>query len=924
MSSEFNPSAERGFANADILILGGTAAGVALALSAQHHGAKVLLAGSRPYLGEDICGDFLFWAGLERAPECLFGLDLFGDKSGPVRPMTVKLKLEQALVEANIPFLLNAPPAQALRNDNGDVSGCVLATRSGMLKIAARLVVDASTEGTFSRISGETVTPLPSGRRMVRHTTLCHGAGSDADGIRVLDRPTGFKGRIGERAYELSARIYELDVDFGKGTLRDLARVEAEVSDRCWVPGEYMRQERLVLVPEQPVPPMTGTIESLPVGNGLCRLTPAAAGSPMHERILRDPVRAIDTGDHLGPWIAKQAMQRDKPDLRSLEAESCILNLDTCDVLVLGGGTGGAPAAIAAGRKGADTLVVESGDQLGGVGTLGQIARYWFGNRVGFTAEIDASVAALETDERLRKNIGQWSVSAKSHWYEHNCREAGVTMIYRSLCAGVETHRGRVTGLQVATPYGFGLIGAKCVVDATGAADVAAAAGAPTREITGEHIAVQGTGLSAMEPGEDYKNSDHNFCDDTDVFDATAFLVSSKLKFRDHFDAGQLVDSRERRQIVGDMELGPSDFLSERRYPDTICVASSNFDSHGFTVHPVFMCQPPHKKRLWADVPFRALLPKGLERVLVTGLGVSAHRDALPVIRMQADVQNQGYAAGYAAAVSALTDTDLRALDLRAIQQHLEEIEILPDRALTDEDTFPVGDAALHHACTDGIRDLKGLAIIFNEPERALPVLREQFASACGAEDRLHLALILALLGDGSGKEILHETVRQSEWDDGWNFTGMGQFGMSLSPLDVSLIALGKTGDAGSWPTILAKTESLPVDPEFSHCRAVVEACEALYPRYPDSMVAAALAALLRSDGISGHAQQTLEAAQNAVTEDPCQTLPRNRALRELHLARGLYRCGDNNGLGERVLQEYTRDLRSHFARHAQAVLQLS
>ena len=38
-------------------------------------------------------------------------------------------------------------------------------------------------------------------------------------------------------------------------------------------------------------------------------------------------------------------------------------------------------------------------------------------------------------------------------------------------------------------------------------------------------------------------------------------------------------------------------------------------------------------------------------------------------------------------------------------------------------------------------------------------------------------------------------------------------------------------------------------------------------------------------------------------------------------LARALYRCGDQEGLGEKILRQYAQDLRGHLARHAQAVL---
>jgi hypothetical protein len=39
-------------------------------------------------------------------------------------------------------------------------------------------------------------------------------------------------------------------------------------------------------------------------------------------------------------------------------------------------------------------------------------------------------------------------------------------------------------------------------------------------------------------------------------------------------------------------------------------------------------------------------------------------------------------------------------------------------------------------------------------------------------------------------------------------------------------------------------------------------------------------------------------------------------------LARALYRCGDYDGVGRKILEAYTHDLRGHFARHAKAVLE--
>ena len=77
------------------------------------------------------------------------------------------------------------------------------------------------------------------------------------------------------------------------------------------------------------------------------------------------------------------------------------------------------------------------------------------------------------------------------------------------------------------------------------------------------------------------------------------------------------------------------------------------------------------------------------------GLGISAHRDAVPLIRMQPDIQNGGYAAGVAAAMAAADNRLLREIDLQDLQQHLVEIGNLPESVLTDQDSYPLPDEPL-------------------------------------------------------------------------------------------------------------------------------------------------------------------------------------------------------------------------------------
>jgi len=48
----------------------------------------------------------------------------------------------------------------------------------------------------------------------------------------------------------------------------------------------------------------------------------------------------------------------------------------------------------------------------------------------------------------------------------------------------------------------------------------------------------------------------------------------------------------------------------------------------------------------------------------------------------------------------------------------------------------------------------------------------------------------------------------------------------------------------------------------------------------------------------------------------------RSLPLREIIIARALYRLGDHKGRARRSLERFAQDVRGHFARHASAILQ--
>ena len=178
-----------------------------------------------------------------------------------------------------------------------------------------------------------------------------------------------------------------------------------------------------------------------------------------------------------------------------------------------------------------------------------------------------------------------------------------------------------------------------------------------------------------------------------------------------------------------------------------------------------------------------------------------------------------------------------------------------------------------------------------------------------------------AVLGDATGlPTLVAEVERTQDWDEGWNYRGMGQFGTALSRLDQLVVALGRTRDPGAIPAIVDKAKLLTAESDFSHHRAVGLALELI----GDSRAASPLAELLTQQGMTGYVHDSIEEARRRDQEDPSTTGVKTRrdSLRELLLARALYRCGDYGDVGKQTLTNYTKDLRGHLARHAKAVLE--
>ena len=155
------------------------------------------------------------------------------------------------------------------------------------------------------------------------------------------------------------------------------------------------------------------------------------------------------------------------------------------DVVIAGAGVCGTFAAIAAGRCGARTLVIERFGQLGGNIGPGMIVAgtlYDSANKVlpfglkGIPEEFMERLAKLRVGPR-NKHIEESNIT--SYIAYTMMQEAGVEILFCAYASDPIMKRNRVAGLFVETRSGRGAIKTKVTVDATGDANVAMRAGAP-------------------------------------------------------------------------------------------------------------------------------------------------------------------------------------------------------------------------------------------------------------------------------------------------------------------------------------------------------------------------------------------------------------------------------------------------------------
>jgi len=428
------------------------------------------------------------------------------------------------------------------------------------------------------------------------------------------------------------------------------------------------------------------------------------------------------------------------------------------DVLVVGSGPGGLAAALAAARAGAEVTLLDRFGCFGGnITVVGVEGFAWYRHE----QTVEAGGIGWEFEERA-KAMGAAVPESQSLSYELDSEgfklvadrlveEAGIhPMLHRQFVAPI-MEGNAIRGVIVESKAGREAVLAKRVIDATGDADVAHRAGAPTRKTPMEevqaasvmfHVAgvdktkfiegvkadpqtyanwstgewqvetdgkedemfspflakpfaqairdgvipahlntIGGTWGAVHDSGEmTYMNLVHLAgCDGVDPDSLTRFEIEGRKQAMLAIEAlrrytpgcegirlrnfGMSIGIRDTRKIDAIYNLTETDVRHQGRFEDTIGIYPEFIDGYGILILPT--------TGRYMQVPYRSMLPKGVDNLLVTGRAIGGDKVSHAAVRNMACCAVAGQGAGVAAAVSLKSNRSLAEVDLTAVQAEL-------------------------------------------------------------------------------------------------------------------------------------------------------------------------------------------------------------------------------------------------------------
>ena len=126
---------------------------------------------------------------------------------------------------------------------------------------------------------------------------------------------------------------------------------------------------------------------------------------------------------------------------------------------------------------------------------------------------------------------------------------------------------------------------------------------------------------------------------------------------------GMTIGIRDTRKIDAQYNLVANDVREQGRFDDAIGIFPEFIDGYGILILPT--------TGRYFQVPYRAMLPKEIGNLLVTGRSIGGDRDSHAAVRNMMCCAVSGQGAGTAAAIAVKTDCAFDEVDIKLVQKEL-------------------------------------------------------------------------------------------------------------------------------------------------------------------------------------------------------------------------------------------------------------
>ena len=378
------------------------------------------------------------------------------------------------------------------------------------------------------------------------------------------------------------------------------------------------------------------------------------------------------------------------------------------DVVVCGAGLAGVAAALEAARAGLRTALLEKTILGGGLATTGLILVYLplcdgHGTQVTFglaeellhlslrygPGDVPADWRAARPDRLTSRYHAVFSPAAFVLGLDEALTAAKVEVWYDTLACEPVIEGDRITGVEAETKAGRLTFRAPIVIDATGDADLAHRAGAPTatgRNLlaiwageaslrTAEEAVAKGSAeplLSMVQHGGDlFAQGPVEGGDAWDGLSApgvTEFVLAGRELLRKRYAARQ-AEGVDRRQCYPLFLPAMAQFRTTRRVIGREGLVSDQ-EGVAFASSIGLVADWRAVGKVW-EIPYGTLLPKGVRGLLVAGRCIDAQEDAWQVTRVIPACALTGQVAGIAARLALSRGVSPEAIAPDEIQREL-------------------------------------------------------------------------------------------------------------------------------------------------------------------------------------------------------------------------------------------------------------